>query len=272
MPHDPVEVIPGAWWLADTRGCNVYVLRAADGSYVVVDSAFRGASGAIAWQARRIAGDAPITHLLLTHEHFDHTGGAAGVRAALHVRVALGAGDCEPAPGDEGWQVRRSPHQGRPRGPVARLFAPRALPATAPVDLPIDGRTEVAPGILAVPVPGHTAGSMCFVRTAHAAAGPAVACVGDLVISHREGLSRSLVAANRDDAQYLESLRCFAEEPPDTGLAGHGYPVRTGFASALRELATSEREPWSLSNAWRRARRIAAFNQMLWRPNYPPRR
>ena len=155
---------------------------------------------------------------------------------------------------------------------MARLFAPRALPATAPVDLPIDGRTEVAPGILAVPVPGHTAGSMCFVRTAHAAAGPAVACVGDLVISHREGLSRSLVAANRDDAQYLESLRRFADEAPDTGLAGHGYPVRTGFAPALRELATSEREPWSLSNAWRRARRIAAFNQMLWRPNYPPRR
>ena len=269
MARDPVEVISGAWWLADTRGCNVYVLRAADGSYVIVDSAFQDASGAIAWQARRIAGDAPITHLLLTHEHFDHTGGAAGVRAALRLRVALGAGDCEPAPDDEGWQVRRSPHRGRPSGAFARLLAPRMLPATAPVDLPIDGPTEVAPGIHAVPVPGHTPGSMCFVRSE---GGPSVACVGDLVISHRGGLARSLIAANRDDTQYLESLRRFAEEAPEAGLAGHGYPVRAGFASALRGLATSEREPWSPSNAWRRVRRIAAFNQMLWRPNYPPRR
>ncbi|MGE3961892.1 MAG: MBL fold metallo-hydrolase [Dehalococcoidia bacterium] len=271
MAGDPVEVVPGAWWLADTRGCNVYVLRAHDGSFVIVDSAFGGAAGAIAWQARRIAGDAPVAHLLLTHEHFDHTGGAAGVRASLNLRVALGAGDCEPAPADDGWQARRSPHHGRPRGPVARLLAPRALPGTAPVDSPIEGRGEVAPGIEAVPTPGHTPGSMCFVRSKGVGGAP-VALVGDLVISHREGLSRTLVATNRDDAQYLESLRRFADEAPDAGLAGHGYPVRTGFGTALRGLGASAREPWSPSNAWRRMRRMAAFNQMLWRPNYPPRR
>src|SRR5690554_2017714 len=127
-----VEVIPGVWWLEHTRGCNVYVVRAADDSYVIVDSAFRGAAGAIAWQARRVAGDAPITHLLLTHEHFDHTGGASEVRDALGVQVALGAADCEPT-SEGGWQARRSPHHGKPRGRLARTFAPRALPATTPV-------------------------------------------------------------------------------------------------------------------------------------------
>lgn len=267
-----VEVVPGAWWLEDTRGCNVYVVRASDGSYVIVDSAFGGASGAIAWQARRIAGDAPITHLLLTHEHFDHTGGASGVRDALGVSVALGAADCEARP-EGGWQARRSPHHGRPRGPIARALAPRALPATVPVDLPIEGRREVAPGIEAVPTPGHTPGSMCFVRREDEATGaPRVAFVGDLVISHREGLSRTLFAANHDDATYQHSLRDFAEEGAEVGLAGHGYPVRSGFSQALATLAEGEREPWSPSNAWRRIRRMAAFNQMLWRPNYPPRR
>lgn len=270
----PVEVVPGVWWLVDTRGCNVYVARATDGSYVIVDSAFRRAAGPIAWQARRIAGDAPITHLLLTHEHFDHTGGAAAVRDALGVRVALGAADCEPAP-EGGWQAWRSPHSGRPRGRVARLLAPRTLPATTPVDLPIEGRCEVAPGVEAVPVPGHTPGSMCFVlhewSIADGTRSPRVAFLGDLVISHRDGLSRTLVQTNHDDAQYLESLRRFAEEAPEVGLAGHGYPVRSGFGAALRGLGASEREPWSPANAWRRARRMAAFNQMLWRPNYPPR-
>ena len=273
MPLDPVEVVPGVWWLEKTRGCNVYVVRASDGSFVIVDSAFAGATGSIAWQARRIAGDAPITHLLLTHEHFDHTGGAAAVREALGVQVALGSPDCEPAPAEGGWQARRSPHSGRPRGPVARLLAPRTLPATTFVDLPIEGRREVAPGIEAVPVPGHTPGSMCFVlHEGTTLDAPRVAFVGDLVISHREGLSRTLVATNRDDAQYLESVRRFAEEAPEVGLAGHGYPVRSGFGASLRGLGASQREPWSPSNVWRRGRRMAAFNQMLWRPNYPPRR
>jgi len=264
-----VEVVDGVWWLEDTRGCNVYVARASDGSFVIVDAGFGETAGAIAWQARRIAGDAPITHLLLTHEHFDHTGGAADVRDALGVRVVMGDGDCEPAPGG-GWQARRSPLRGRPRGPLARALAPRRLPVTTPVDVRIEGRCEVAPGIEAVPVPGHTPGSLCFVLSEGRS--PRVAFVGDLVISHRESLSRTLAATNRDDAQYLKTLRAFAEESPDIGLAGHGYPMRRGFGAAARNLAASEREPWSPFNAWRRARRMAAFNQMLWRPNYPPRR
>jgi glyoxylase-like metal-dependent hydrolase (beta-lactamase superfamily II) len=264
-----VEVVEGVWWLEDTRGCNVYVVRAADGSFVIVDSAFREAAGAIAWQARHIAAGAPITHLLLTHEHFDHTGGASALRDALGVRVALGAADCEPD-SEGGWQARRSPLRGRPRGTLARVLAPRSLPATTPVDVLIEARCEVAPGIEAVPVPGHTPGSTCFVLSEGGV--PRVTFVGDLVISHREGLSRTLVAVNHDDAQYQESLRLFAEEAPDIGLAGHGYPVRRNFGAALRNLGASEREPWSLRNGWRRARRMAAFNQMLWRPNYPPRR
>lgn len=264
-----VEVVAGVWWLEDTRGCNVYVARAADGSYVIIDSAFSDTAGAITWQARRIAGGAPITHLLLTHEHFDHTGGASALRDALGVCVALGAADCEPAP-EGGWQARRSPLRGRPRAPLARALAPRSLPATAPVDVRIATRCEVAPGIDAVPVPGHTPGSTCFVLSEGGI--PRVAFVGDLVISHREGLSRTLVAVNHDDAQYQESLRIFSEEAPDIGLAGHGYPVRQGFGAALRNLAAYDREPWSPGNVWRRARRIAAFNQMVWRPNYPPRR
>ena len=269
MAPEAMEVVEGVWWLEDTRGCNVYVARASDGSFVIIDSAFREAAGAIASQARRIAGDAPIRHLLLTHEHFDHTGGASALRDALGLRVALGAADCEPD-SDGGWQARRSPLRGRPRGPLARALAPRSLPATTPVDVPIEARCEVAPGIEAVPVPGHTPGSTCFVLSEGSV--PRVAFVGDLVISHRESLSRTLVAVNHDDAQYQESLRVFAEEAPDVGLAGHGYPVRHGFGAALRNLAASEREPWSPWNAWRRARRMAAFNQMLWRPNYPPRR
>ncbi|MEX1022089.1 MAG: MBL fold metallo-hydrolase, partial [Dehalococcoidia bacterium] len=235
-----VEVAPGVWWLEGTRGCNVYLARARDGTFVLVDAAHRSSAGAIVREAHAIAGDAPVTHLLLTHRHFDHTGAAVEVARALSARIAIGEGDCEAAP-DGGRQV------------VMRRGAP------VPVDLAIAGRCEVAPGIEAVPAPGHTPGSMCFV-----AVDAGAAFVGDLVISYGDGLARAMVAANGDDGRYLETLRRFAEEAPPVGLPGHGYPVRGDFAAALRDLADSPREPLTPRNALRRARRMMRFSTFMW--------
>lgn len=262
-----VEVVPGVWWLEHTRGCNVYLAQADDGTFVLVDAAFRSAAESIIRQVRAIALEAPLTHVLLTHDHFDHVGAAGEVAAALGARIALGVGDCERT-ADGGWQVEHEPMRtGRLQGIGQRMLPPLAPGAPIPVHIAIEARCEIAPGILAVPTPGHTPGSTCFI-----AQRPGVAFVGDLVISHRDGLSRSLAAANRDDGRYLQTLRDFAREAPEVGLAGHGYPVRHGFGEALRELAELPREPLSRRNAWRRFRRMLAFNQMLWRPNYPRRK
>jgi len=265
-----VEVVPGVWWLERTRGCNVYLARAADGTFVIVDAGFRSCADAIVEQARRIAGDAPVTHLLLTHDHFDHVSAAGAVSRALGASVALGRGDCE-ATSEGGWQVEHRPMRtGRLQGIAQRLLPPLAAEEPIPVHIPIDRRCEIAPGIEAIPTPGHTPGSTCFVMR-HAGDG-GVAFVGDLVISHRDGLARSLAAANRDDAAYLEMLRAFAAEAPEVGLAGHGYPVRHRFGQALRELAELPREPLNARNAWRRFRRIARFNMFLWMQDQPRRR
>jgi glyoxylase-like metal-dependent hydrolase (beta-lactamase superfamily II) len=266
-----VEVIPGLWWLDGTRGCNVYLVRASDGTFVLVDAGFEVTAGAVAWQARQVAGDAPVTHLLLTHGHPDHTGAAAALRDALGVRVVIGIGDSVER--DDARFVRMAPL--RRGGPIRRaimrrrgLMSPRAY---VPVDEIVEGRTEVVPGIEAVPVPGHTPGSVCYlVRGPDNPSAPVAALVGDLVISHRDGLARSLVAANADDALYLRTMAAFAEEAPEVGLAGHGYPVRSAFAAQLANLAKSPREPWNARNALRRARRMAAFGRMMWRA-YPPR-
>lgn len=247
-----VEVVPGIWWLEGTRGCNVYLVRATDGSYALVDAAVRGVDRAIVREARAVAGDA-VTHLLLTHHHVDHIGAASKVARALGLRVVIGRGDCRPAP-DGGWQVE-------PQSKRSRVLRPIR------VDVALEDRCEVLPGIEAVPVPGHTRGSTCYV---HREAG--VAFVGDLVISYADGLARSMVAANQHDGRYLDSLRRFAEEAPDVGLAGHGYPVRSGFRNALRELAESPREPLSARNFLRRARRIVRFTTFVWLKDQPPRR
>ena len=261
-----VEVVPGVWWLERTRGCNVYLARAADGSFAVVDAGFRSCADAIVEQARRIAGDAPVSHVLLTHDHFDHVGAAGEVSRVFGARVALGRGDCEPA--GEGWQVEHRPlRTGRLQGLAQRFLPPLAPDGPIPVHVPIDERCEILPGLEAIPTPGHTPGSTCYVlREA------GVAFVGDLVISHRDGLARSLAAANRDDGGYLRTLAAFAQQAPEVGLAGHGYPVPHGFGRALRELAELPREPLTYRNAWRRMRRMARFKMFLWMEDQPPRR
>ncbi|WBL36296.1 hypothetical protein O0235_01540 [Tepidiforma flava] len=101
-----------------------------------------------------------------------------------------------------------------------------------PVAVAVERETGVLPGVRAVPVPGHTPGSLCFVAD-HLEA----AFVGDLVISHGGELTRSLRWANHDDARYLQSIADFAAIAPPAGFPGHGAPVLEGFDAALRALA-----------------------------------
>jgi len=250
-----VELAPSVWWLERTRGCNAYVLRADDGSYAVIDPGFGANARAIVEQARTIAGSAPVTLVLLTHGHGDHVAAAAKVAEALGARIALGEGDCE-ADGAGGWRVARAlQRRGPPSGPV-------------PVHLPLLKRTEIAPGIEAVPTPGHTRGSTCYI-----ARRAGVSFVGDLVISHHDGLARALAAANVDDTEYLATLARFAsDDATDFGLAGHGHPVRTGFATALRTLAAQPRERGGLRVRLRRVGRMARFMIWMMLPDRPRRR
>ena len=122
----------------------------------------------------------------------------------------------------------------------------------------------------AVWTPGHTPGSTCFV-----AREAGVAFVGDLVISYRDGLARSMVAANRDDRRYLGALGAFAGEARalgvTMGMPGHGHPIRSEFAERLEELSTLPREPLSPRNFWRRTRRMARFNTFMWMKDRPRR-
>lgn len=267
--QSPTEVAPGVWWLSGTRGCNVYLARARDGNFVVVDTGFRRNAAAIVTGVRTVLAPSPsarVTHILLTHAHFDHTAAAIEVARALGAQIALGVGDCIPRT-NGGWcsmpMVRRHPA-------IVRRLRAHVEPETIPIDVVIEGRCEIAPGIEAIPTPGHTPGSTCFV-----ARESGVAFVGDLVISYPDGLARSMVAANRDDRRYLGGLGEFASEARQlgvtVGLPGHGHPIRANLVERLEELSTLPREPLSIHNAWRRLRRMVQFNSFMWLKDRPRR-
>jgi glyoxylase-like metal-dependent hydrolase (beta-lactamase superfamily II) len=241
--------MPGLWRLDRARGCNVYVIEAG-GTLLLIDSGLLGSTHRLVREIEELLPGRSPAFVLLTHRHADPPGGAAALRTRFAARVVAGAADCEV----EGGRTFTRRHA--LGGPLPRWLLPRALEgARTEVDIALDGEVEVVPGVLAVPVPGHTAGSYCYIDVTRG-----VAFVGDLVLSYPDGLARSMRAINDDDTRYLTSIEAFAQRAPATGLAGHGVPVLEGFDVALRELATWPRSPaFSLGLLPRRLRRLCWF-------------
>lgn len=258
-------VAPGVWWLHRTRGSNVYLVQAADGQLALIDTGFGSNVRAILDEVRSVAGETPLAFILLTHNHFDHTGAALELRNRTGARVAAGLGDCTPAPNGNGRTVTRTTGRSHIARFVSRwLLRRRNLPL--PVDLVLDGETEVLPGLRAYPAPGHTPGSFCFVAT-----GPGVAFVGDMVISHHRRLSRPMALANADNNLYEQSLAAFAQVSPPIGCPGHGQPLTAGFDAALRGLTGRTRRPPSIAGLRRRAVRLRTFMRNMYRRRSPRR-
>lgn len=260
MGRESRELIAGVWWISGARGCNVYLLDVR-GVTVLVDTGLPGSASRVAREVERVGlGRPPL--LLLTHAHPDHAGGAAALRRYFGCRVALGEGDTERS---QGVTRARTTRLQRPQPGwlkrALRLLAPASeMRAAVEVDLPLTGESEVTPGLIAVPVPGHTVGSYCYVDIDRG-----VALVGDLVLSFPDGLARPLAAISDDDRAYVASLRAFAARAPSKGLAGHGAPVLTDFDGALRGLAEQPRSVAPTPRRLlRRLRRIAWFAYHYW--------
>ncbi|MEP7216186.1 MAG: MBL fold metallo-hydrolase, partial [Anaerolineaceae bacterium] len=221
-------VVPGVWWLHGTRGSNVYLVEAG-AELVLIDTGFGDSAQGIAQEVEEVAPGRAISKILLTHAHVDHAGAAGLLRKSCGAEVVAGRAECVRQ--GERWLLReRVGHSHWLRSLLAAALR-RAFPVVI-VDRVLAGEAEVAPGIVAVPVPGHTPGSYCYLDEARG-----VAFVGDLVISHVEWLARPLKMSNANDGLYLESLRKFGPRAPETGCPGHGAPVLAGFGEKLRELA-----------------------------------
>lgn len=263
-------IAPGVWRLSGTRGSNVYLLEAADGSLALIDTGFSASAPAIERAVAVLTPGRVPRWIALTHGHVDHAGAAAELRARWNAEVIVGLGDC--AHTADGTHVLREPvgpshWLRRPLYAIGRraasLIASMATATVTPpevvVDRPLIGTVEVWPGLLAIPTPGHTPGSYCYVDTARG-----VAFVGDLVISHDGSLTRSMRLANSDDAQYLHTLRQFAADAPEIGCAGHGTPITARFGAQLRELgALPRRSPLNPRALFTRARRLSRFARAL---------
>jgi hydroxyacylglutathione hydrolase len=222
-------VVDGVWLLRGIPGANCFLAALDDGSFALVDAGVPSAGGPLLRALERL--EVMPSALLLTHRHWDHAGGAAALRDALRLRVILGSGDVEDG---------RIRGDRRPPAFVRRLMGRAASIAPSPVDcaVPMTEDTEVLPGVVALPSPGHTLGSLCYLLPDRE-----LLFAGDLTLNSGDRLSRPIPMSNDDTAMQEASLAAIAARAPRHGAPGHGDPLVDQFGDWIRRLASMPPAP-----------------------------
>jgi glyoxylase-like metal-dependent hydrolase (beta-lactamase superfamily II) len=187
----------------------------------IVDTGTDGSAKRIL-RALRKAGRRPdeVRQIVLTHCHGDHTGAARRLKEATGAIVVAGAADVGVIEG-------RAPYPGPPKQPFAAVYAGLSRFPRLQVDRPVEGRTELEGGLVALPAPGHTAGHMVVLA-------PDLDSIfaGDIVF-HLGPLRPSWRGLTQDPERNAESIREIAAIGAGRIVPGHGPPVSGDRLRAL---------------------------------------
>lgn len=231
----PAESALDSWHLPP----NVWAVLGGD-SVAFIDAGFsdeEAVQGRLEYWRRELGGRT-LTYVLLTHHHYDHTGGADAFRRATGARIAAHEqeaplirqpDEAEPddtgIPGEERGATRQRVQRWRWEAAKA---VPDQLLKEGDV-IPVGGST-----LRVVHTPGHTPGSICFLLEEEKAL-----FTGDMVL----GLGTVAVSPPPygDMAAYVRSLHRMKALGAEIIYPGHG-PVVPDAGWKLQELIDHRRE------------------------------
>ena len=227
-PMSITQIIEGAY-LIGFGGVNAVLLD--DGSALTLIDAGLSGKASTVWRAFKQLGRQPreLRHLILTHAHPDHIGGAAEIVRETGAATYMTMIDARVA-------ERGGPF--RPISPAPGLFnrigyrlawRADAVVESFGIDHPInDGdQLPMAGGLGVVSTPGHCAGQVALLWR-----GDKLLIAGD-VCTHILGLGDPL--GFEDQAEGRRSQRKIAGLKFDAVAFGHGRPIRSGASGCFRE-------------------------------------
>lgn len=191
---------------------NLYVVKAKGGA-LLVDTGTGRRSEAVLRRVSEALGDTPLRHLVLTHRHVDHVGGARDLGKAHDLLPRVSQDDAPALREGDGVSTG------------AALFGVRLDPLPVSV-LEYGARLDL--GVVTLEVlhtPGHTAGSVCLLGD------DGSLFSGDTLFSFG-GVGRWDFPSGDPD-QLLASLRRLEARSADHLYPGHGPPVKGEAASHL---------------------------------------
>jgi glyoxylase-like metal-dependent hydrolase (beta-lactamase superfamily II) len=173
---------------------------------------------------------ADLGDILITHQHIDHAGGAAGIVAATGARVHIHELDAPEV------EAGSRPRPGTGRSAFTSLIAKSSRVmklGRAKVDhYPADGESLAGSlGIQAIHTPGHTLGHTSYLWPAHGG----VLFAGDALANFRGRRHHAPVAHDWD--QVVASIAKLAEYEYRTVVFGHGRILRDNAVAEVRRFA-----------------------------------
>jgi glyoxylase-like metal-dependent hydrolase (beta-lactamase superfamily II) len=223
---------------------HCYLLRAADGSWTLVDTGLGLPGAEERWSPILSELDAPIERIVITHFHPDHVGDAAPVAALSGATVFQGRIDSE--------QCRRAWGEARSPARLTRHLLAHGLPE-AQVD-ELEQETELIAQLVhavadpeplepgervecweVLHLPGHADGHLALLHDG-------VLIAGDALLAQITPVVGLYPEARPDPlGDYLCSLERMIELAPSIAFAGHREPIEDPAARA-RELIDHHRD------------------------------
>jgi glyoxylase-like metal-dependent hydrolase (beta-lactamase superfamily II) len=223
-----MEILPDIHQVDGVNG-NCYII-VRDG-LTVIDTGIPGSGKKILGYIREKLHREPseIRTIIITHFHMDHTGGVTVLKkAAPGAKVAIGKADAGYLSGQES-----PPRYPGIQGILLRIAGVVMNPGTIRPDILLDDGERVN-GLLCVPIPGHTPGSIGLLdeRTGTFFAGDILRYDGTSIAEGPAGFTMDLDRSR-------QSIRKIALLSFSILLPGHGIPLTGDASEKVRAFAAT---------------------------------